>query len=202
MINRMAMLPIAIAAALTLAACGGADEGSSPTPDPPSTEVAPDTTAAAPEETTADEPAADEAEAGAGDAASGDGGAASDCDQVLTADEIGSILGTAPEISGSGQQCQHIYASDAVGTFQAYSGSQADEAINTLLAVFQDDETKSANGVLLDDGRGYVLDGSFERSVVVRGDSGQVFVFSAPDSLDVADIQMAMQAIADLLLTR
>lgn len=198
MINRVTMLPFAIAAALALTACGGGDEGSSPA----STEVAPDTTAEAPQETAADEPAADEAEAGAGDAASGDDEAASGCDKVLTPDEIGSILGTAPEISGSGEQCRHIYASDAVGTFQAFSGSKADEAIETLLAVFQDDETKSANGVLLDDGRGYVLDGSFERSVVVRGDSGQVFVFSAPDSLNVADIQMAMQGIADLLLTR
>lgn len=201
MINRATMLPIAIAAALALTACGGDDESSAPV-DPPPTEVTPDTTAEAPAETIAAEPAADEAETEPGDAASGDDDAASGCDQVLTSDEIESILGTAPEISGSGEQCRHIYASDAVGTFQAYSGSKADEAINTLLAGFQDDETKNANGVLLDDGRGYVLDGTFNRSVVVRGDSGQVFVFTAPDGVDVADIQLAMQGIADLLLTR
>ncbi len=201
MINRATMLPIAIAAALAFPACGGDDESSSPT-DPLPAEVTPDAAADAPGETTAAEPAAEAAEPEPVDPASGADETASGCDQVLAPDEIESILGTAPEISGSGEQCRHIYASDAVGTFQAYSGSKADEAIDTLLAGFQDDDTKSDNGVLLDDGRGYVLDGTFSRSAVVRGDSGRVFVFTAPDGLDVADIQMAMQGIADLLLTR
>ena len=198
MIKPVNLFPIAIAAALVVTACGGDDDSSAPL-DSPATDVAPDTTAEIPDETIA-EPAVDEAAPEPSDAASGDGEATKGCASALTSEEIGSILGTTPEISGSGEQCQHSYASDAIGTFQAYSGSKADQAIETLLVGFQDDETKS--GVLLDDGRGYVLDGTFTRSVVVRGDSGQVFVFTAPDNLDVADIQLAMQNIADLLLTR
>lgn len=197
-INRTNILPIAIVAALALTACGGDDDGSSapstdpPSADPPSADVAPDTASEAPAETAAVDPAE------SGDTADDSAGTEDGCDQVLSPAEIESILGVAPEIKGSGEVCQLIYASDAVGTFQAFSGSKGDEAIDTLLSDFQTDEYKSANGVPLDDGRGYVLDST----AVVRGDSGRVFVFGAPDSLDLADTEAAMQGIADLLLTR
>lgn len=196
MIHRITVLPITFAAALALAACGGGGESSSPAPETPSTEVSPDTTGEASGETVTEDSTGAEAD----DTAIGDGEGESGCDQVLTAAEIESILGTAPEVKGTGGVCQHIYADDAIGSLSAFSGSKADEAMDVLLTKFAEDETKS--GALLDDGRGYVLDGSFERSVVVRGDSGRAFVFVAPDGLDVADIEAALQSIADLLLTR
>ena len=187
---------------LAVAACGGSDDNSSTPIDTPSTEIAPEATPEAPEGTVSAEPAAGDAPSDFGEDAGDGSEEASGCAAALTAEDIESIFGSTPEISGSGEQCQHVYASDAVGTFQAYSGSKADDAIGALLDGFASDETKSNNGVLLEDGRGYVLDGTFSRSAVVRGDSGQVFVFTAPDNLDVADIESAMQNLADLLLTR
>lgn len=81
-------------------------------------------------------------------------------------------------------------------TLQVFSGSNADEAIDTLVPKYQADA--SARGVLLDDGRGYALDGG----ALVRGDNGRVFNLGLPDGLDVPDMTAALQEIVDLLLTR
>jgi len=183
MLNRSATLFLVLAATLALAACGGESEGSTTSTDQPLADANPDTTVDTQAETTADE--------GAGDTAGGGDG----CDQVLTPDEIESVFGTPVEIKGSSQFCTIIFASDAVGNLSAFSGSEADEAISTLLAQFLADET---DGVLLEQDRGFVD----QNSAIVRGDSGRVFRFDAPDSIDVPDSQAAMQDIAELLLTR
>jgi hypothetical protein len=120
------------------------------------------------------------------------------CDKALSAEEIDSILGTSVEIKGSGQVCQYIFASDSIGTLQAFTGSKADEAMDVVLGKFLADETAVARGVVLADDRGYVdPDGA-----LVLGDSGQVFSLGIPDNIDVADKLVAIQLIADLLLTR
>jgi hypothetical protein len=186
-LGRSTILSVAVAATLALSACGGTSEGSATPADPPPAEASSDTTVDTPTETTAEEPADNDPDGGPGD-----------CREVLTPDEIEPILGTLVEFSGAGTFCNVVYASDSIGSLAAFSGSEADEAINTLLAKFQADETATASGVLLDDDRGYVR----EHSAIVRGDSGRVFNFTTPNNLDVPDIQVAMQAIADLLLTR
>lgn len=192
MISRATLFPVTLVAAVTLTACGGESGDSSPTTEPPSSDVAAEVTIAAPAPTAA-APSESETTAAADNAAAGDG-----CNQVMTPDEIGSILGTTPEISGSSEQCLFKFRSDAIGSFSAYSGSKADEALDTLMAGYQDDDYKKDRGVLLDDGRGYFYD----ENVVVRGDSGRVFVLAAPTDLGAPDYQVAMQALADLLLTR
>jgi hypothetical protein len=116
----------------------------------------------------------------------------------LTPDEVESILGAPAEISGAGEFCRFVFADDAVGSFATWSGSKADEAMEVLLPKFKADERAVADGVLLDGDRGFVYDGS----AVVRGDSGRVFRFDTPLNIGVADMQTAMEEMADLLLTR
>lgn len=190
MISHPTALSIMIAAALALAACGGSSDDASTqvdasidtsvsdtTPDSPATSVA----AEVPAETTAIESADD----------GGEG-----CDQALSAAEIDAIFGTSVEISGSGQVCSLHFADDSIGSFQAITGSKGDAAFDELLAKYETEA--STNGIVLDDNRGYIL----RETAIVRGASGQVFSFVAPDNVDVANMGVAMQAIADLLLTR
>lgn len=193
MISRSTIIPVAVAAVFTLSACGGASDSSPAPTDPPSAEAGPDTTVDAAAESVVDAPAETSADAGAEENA-GDGG----CDNALSAEEIDSVLGTSVEIKGSGQVCQYIFASDSVGTLQAFTGSKADEAMGTLLPKFLADESSVLSGVVFADDRGYVdPDGA-----LVRGDSGQVFSLGIPNNIDVADKLEAVQELADLLLTR
>lgn len=187
------MLPVAVVAAFAITACGGGSDSSASSADASPTETSADATV----DTSSETSAAEEADNTGDEADDGDVGG-DGCDQVLTSDEVQSVLGTSVEFTGSGQVCTVVFANDSTGTLQAFSDSKADDALDTLLAGFLADEAASASGVLLDDGRGYVL----ENSAIVRGDSGRVFRFDAPDNLDIADIQGAMQSIADLLLTR
>lgn len=191
MINRSALATLAIAAAMFLAACGGGEESVTLTDVTP-IESAADSTAEAPAETVTEAPAASDATT-AVDAGQDPGG----CDQLLTPAEIDSIFGTSiDKINGAGQFCNIVFAGDAVGSLAVFSGSKADEAIDTLLAQFQADG--ATGGVLLADGRGYVLDAT----ATVRGDSGRVFRFDAPENITTPDLPSAMQNLADLLLTR
>lgn len=183
------MLPLALAATFVLAGCGGSSDGGATPSAAPSDAGATDTTVAV---TTTTVATTEETIAASADVGS-DG-----CDRVLTSDEVESILGSPVEFTGSSETCMVIFADDSIGNLQAFSGSKADEAIEVLLGKFQADEAASASGVLLDDGRGFVLDGS----AIVRGDSGRVFRFDTPDNVDVPDMQLAMEAIAALLLTR
>lgn len=176
----------AIAAALTLAACGGDSESTATADDPTIAEVEPDTTVDA---TTTSAPAT----TGAAEPEEADGG----CNQVLTAEEFESILGRPVEVTGSGQVCNLILASDSVGTLQVFSGSKADEALDINLTKFRDNDGAGRGGVLLAGDSGFAdSDG-----VVVRGSSGRVFVLGIPDNA-TEDNQAAAQALADLLLTR
>jgi len=192
--NRSIALSLVLAVSLTLAACGGASEGSRTPTDPAPAEASPDTTVNAQAEIAVDTPVETTTDEGADDIdGRGDG-----CDEVLTADEIDSVFGTSVEIKGASTFCSMIFASDAVGVLAAWSGSKADEAIDFNLAKFRDDDRVNFGGVLLEDDRGFVD----RYSAVVRGDSGRVFRFNFPESVDVPNIQVAMQDIADLLLTR
>ena len=188
MFSQSKVLTFAIAAALALAACGGESEDSATSSDSTAAEGTPDTTAETVAESTDDEPIAE-----ANVVSGGDG-----CDQVLTPEEYESIFGTSVEVTGSGQTCQLIFASDAVGTLQAFSSSKAEDATDALLTQSKVDEAVSAGGVLLENARGYVV----KNSAIVVGDSGTVFRLDTPENVDVADIQATMQQVAALLVTR
>ncbi len=182
----------AFAAALALSACGGESEGTSAPADATTSEAASDAGTETTEGVATDETAADPAEDDGGTEAEGG------CDKSLTPAEVESILGVPVEISGTGQICIVHFADDSIGNLQVFSGSKADEAMDALLTQFESDSTASADGVLLADGRGHVLD----RRAIVRGGSGQVFRFDTPDYVEVADVQAAMEVIPALLLTR
>lgn len=181
----------ALAAVFALAACGGGSDAAvePDTVEPDIVETTATTESDSTEDTTV-ETVTDE-----------DSGANTDdvpCGEALTAAEIDSILGTSVSIGGGGGNCLVEFAADAVGTVSVFSGSRADEAMDALLPKFKDDETASANGVLLADDRGFI-DG---RSVIVRGDSGSVFRFDVPDNVEIADVNAAMEQLAAILLTR
>ena len=76
------------------------------------------------------------------------------------------------------------------------SCTEADAAMDALLPKFE--ASASTNGVLLDDGRGFI-DGY---SAVVRGQSGRVFRIDVPTNIDIADPPATMQSVVDILLTR
>ncbi len=195
MTTRSTLRNVTIAAAVILSACGGDDEVAATSDDSTTADGGAGTTIETPVattlETAVEEPASDE-ETGA--AAETDEG----CDQLLTAEELESILGAPVEVEprGTGQICNWVFASDAIGTMQVFTGSKADEAMDTLIPKYEAEAT--SRGILLDDGRGYVLNGS----AVVRSDSGRVFSLAVPDGIDVADMNAALKAITDLLLTR
>ncbi len=181
------LLPVVTAFMFVLNACGGDSEPTSAPADSPSAE----TPAAA--ETT-DPPETPEAS----DTGSVEPASEGDCTTAVTAEEIGTILGTpAVEITGSGEQCSYTFAADSVGGVSVYSGAKADEAMTTLL----DKYDPNFGGVLLDDGRGLVQ-ADLNGRVLVRGDSGRVFVFAIPDNIETKNLQAALEDLAALVLTR
>ncbi len=136
----------------------------------------------------------------AADPAEDDGGTEADggCDKALTPAEVESTLGVPVEISGTGQICMVHFADDSIGTSRCSPARRPTKRWMLCSPQFESDSTASADGVLLADGRGYVLD----RSAIVRGDSGQVFRFGTPSNVELVDAQAAMEEIAALLLTR
>ena len=184
------LAPVLFAAALMLSACGGDEENTATDDGTATTEAAaPETTGVettSPESTTAEDPSAGEP--------------SEDCADILTADELNSILATSATISGSTKTCTVVFADDAVGTLRAFEGAQADEAIEVLIPGFEDEQASSPDpsGVLLDDGAGFIDD----LSIVAVGESGAVFRLDLPADLEVADLPAATQELADLLLTR
>lgn len=198
---------LATAASLALTACSGGSDAASEATD--ASQANGDESAAATSETNVIDSAgnsdAGSPEAGSADTADTEAGGATDsgdrepegCNDVLTAEEIGAILGPVTGISGAGQFCNVSFESGSVGSLSAFEEKKADEAMDALLPAFKADATASAEGIRLDEDRGFV----HRNSAVVRGDSGRVFRFDAPDDIDVPDIQAAMQEIAALLLT-
>lgn len=182
-----ALLPVVTVCLFSLAACGGDSEPTAAPSDPPSTEtpVAVETTEA-PE--TTDAP----------DTGSVEPASEGDCSTVVTAEEITTTLKTPTiEITGSGERCTYTFAADSVGGVSVYSGAKADEAMDTLLAKYDPD----FGGVLLDDGRGLVQ-ADLNGRVLVRGDSGRVFVFAIPDNIETENLQAALEDLSALVLTR
>lgn len=185
------------ATSLAFTACSSGSDATSETTDPSPANA--DESAASTSETDVTDSAAS-TEAGrteAGGAADSGDREPEGCNDVLTAEEIGAILGPVTGISGAGQFCNVSFESGSVGSLSAFEEKKADEAMDALLPAFKADATASAEGILLDEDRGFV----HRNSAVVRGDSGRVFRFDAPDDLDVPDTQVAMQEIAALLLT-
>lgn len=188
MIKRLAMWSLALGLAFALAACGGGNEGSATPADTSEVPESSDTV----DEAVVEEPVADEPVVNEGDG--GDDG----CENALTADEIDSIFGTTVEISGEGRYCNIQFPNGSISVFSVFTGSTADDAMDELLPKFLEDEFARADGIVLDDGRGYVL----ETKLLVRGDSGRAFVLGIPGDLEVDDVQAANLKLAELLLLR
>ena len=181
------LLPVITVCMFALAACGGESEPTATPPDSPPVETSVDVEATVTPET-ADAP----------DTGSVEPASEGDCTTAVTAEEIETILETpAVEITGSGEQCSYTFAADSVGGVSVYSGAKADEAMETLLAKYDPD----FGGVLLDDGRGFVQ-ADLNGRVLVRGDSGRVFVFAIPDNIETENLQASLEDLAALVLTR
>ena len=185
--KRFFILFFMLAAAIALASCATDVEVESTPTEPTPVEDNIDLPDEAPADTPADESPIDVP------ADEPDGGS---CAEALTPAEYEQIFGTPVEINGGSKFCNVVFASDSVGGFSAFSGSEGDEAMDSLLPAFVAEA--SADGVLLDDGRGFIDD----FSAVVRGESGRVFRIDVPSNVDVADVPAAMQAVVDILLTR
>ncbi|MFT5204536.1 MAG: hypothetical protein ACI9C1_003947 [Candidatus Aldehydirespiratoraceae bacterium] len=192
--KRFVPLFLILAVAIALASCGDDSEADSTPPDSTPIEDSVELPDDAPADTPADETPADApADAPADEPVAADDGS---CAKAFTVAEYEQVFGTTVEINGGSKFCNVIFASDSIGAFSAFSGSEADEAMDQLLPAFE--AKASVDGVLLDDGRGFI-DGF---SAVVLGDSGRVFRIDVPSNVDLPDVPAAMQAAVDILLTR
>ncbi|GAB2772853.1 hypothetical protein GCM10027020_27640 [Nocardioides salsibiostraticola] len=181
------LLPVIIVCLFALAACGGESEPTAALSDSPPVETPVEAEASVTPEAT-DVP----------DSGSVVPSAEGDCTTVVTAEEITTILSTPEvEITGAGEQCRYTFAADSVGTVGVYSGAKADQAMDELLAKYD----PNFGGVLLDDGRGLVQ-ADLNGRVLVRGDSGRVFVFAIPDNIETENLQASLEELAALVLTR
>ena len=190
---------VAAALVLLLAACGSGDDvatadgAATESETATTTELAesedesqPETTEAAAEETTEETTAPTGSEA--------------PCGQVVSQEEFETLINKSVEFTGGPTNCLVIYADDSVGSMSVFSGNRAVDVSNELIAKFTEQiQSAPDSGIVLDDGRGYVvLDGT----VGVLGESGNFYQVVIPDNAGVESLDVVVQNIADLLLTR